>query len=76
MLPEFLYYVLKQPSFKKNVRDNYGSGSAIPRIVLKDFKRMPIEYPSIEEQHKIVGCLAAIDRRIQNNQIINDNLAA
>ena len=45
VLPEFLYYTLKTPSVRKDVRDNYGSGSAIPRIVLKDFKRMPIVYP-------------------------------
>lgn len=37
---EFLYYTLKSPAVKKDVRDNYGSGSAIPRIVLKDFKRI------------------------------------
>lgn len=36
IIPEFLYYTLKTPAVKKNVRDNYGSGSAIPRIVLKD----------------------------------------
>lgn len=50
LLPEFLYYIAKNPLFKRNVRDNYGSGSAIPRVVLKDFKRMPIFYPSIGEQ--------------------------
>lgn len=38
--PEFLYYTLKTPAIKKDVRDNYGSGSAIPRVVLKDFKRI------------------------------------
>lgn len=27
---EFLYYTLKSPAVKKDVRDNYGSGSAIP----------------------------------------------
>lgn len=35
VIPEFLYYTLKSPSVRKDVRDNYGSGSAIPRIVLK-----------------------------------------
>lgn len=50
LLPEFLYYTLRTPSFKQNVRENYGSGSAIPRIILKDFKRMPFEYPSLDCQ--------------------------
>lgn len=76
MTPEFLYYTLKSPNVKKDVRDNYGSGSAIPRIVLKDFKRMPISYPSIAEQRKITAICELIDGKIVNNKAINDNLAA
>lgn len=76
IIPEFLYYLLRSPSIRQDVRDNYGSGSAIPRIILKDFKRMPISYPDIGEQSKIVSILSIIDRRIQTNREINDNLAA
>lgn len=72
--PEFLYYTLKSPSVRKDVRDNYGSGSAIPRIVLKDFKRMPFSFPSIEEQRKITNLCSAIDAKIQINNAINENL--
>ena len=75
ILPDFLYYILKVPSFKRNVRENYGSGSAIPRIVLKDFRRMKIMYPTLEEQQKIVSCLKGLDEKIQSNVRINDNLA-
>lgn len=73
---EFLYYTLKSPIVKKDVRDNYGSGSAIPRIVLKDFKRMPIYYPSLEAQRKITSICEAIDEKINFNNQINENLAA
>ncbi len=76
MTPQFLYYTLRSPIVKKEVRDNYGSGSAIPRIVLKDFKRMPISYPDIGEQKKITSLCELIDRKIQNNKQINDNLVA
>ncbi len=76
MLPEYLYYLLKTPSFKKDVKENYGSGSAIPRIILKDFKRMPVRYPTLAIQKKIVSTLEAIDSKIQVNSKINDNLAA
>ena len=69
--PEFLYYTLKSPAVRKDVRDNYGSGSAIPRIVLKDFKRMPFSFPSIEEQRKITNLCSAIDAKIQINNAIN-----
>lgn len=74
VIPEYLYYLLKTPSFKKDVKDNYGSGSAIPRIILKDFKRMKVEYPSIEKQRQIVSVLHDLDAKIFNNQKVNDNL--
>ena len=72
--PEFLYYTLKTPAIKKEVHDNYGSGSAIPRIVLKDFKRMPFSYPDIDEQRKITDVCSVIDAKIQVNNEINKNL--
>lgn len=72
--PEFLYYTLRSPSVRQNVRENYGSGSAIPRIVLKDFKRMPISFPSIVEQRRITSILLVLDQKIQLNNEINKNL--
>ena len=74
ILPDFLYYVLRTPSFRQDVKDNYGSGSAIPRIILKDFKRMMVSYPSLEKQQAIISVLTAIDSKIQANTVINDNL--
>ena len=74
ILPDFLYYVLRTPSFRQDVKDNYGSGSAIPRIILKDFKRMMVSYPSLEKQQSIISVLTAIDSKIQANTEINDNL--
>ena len=74
ILPDFLYYVLRTPSFRQDVKDNYGSGSAIPRIILKDFKRMTVSYPSLEKQQAIISVLTAIDSKIQANTEINDNL--
>ena len=74
ILPDFLYYALRTPSFKQDVKDNYGSGSAIPRIILKDFKRMMVSYPSLEKQQAIISVLTAIDSKIQANTEINDNL--
>ena len=76
ILPDFLYYALRTPSFKQDVKDNYGSGSAIPRIILKDFKRMMVSYPSLEKQRSVISVLTAIDSKIQANTEINDNLLA
>lgn len=39
IIPEILLYLLKQPTVRRDVGDNYVSGSALPRIVLKDFKK-------------------------------------
>ena len=72
---EFLYYTLKSPATKRNIRDNYGSGSAIPRIVLKDFKRMPICYPDLAGQRKITSICERIDEKIKLNNVINKNLS-
>lgn len=74
VIPDFLYYMFKNPLVKKNVKDNYGSGSAIPRIVLKDFRRMLIRYPSIQEQYRIISVLSCIDQKIQLNTKINNHL--
>ena len=74
ILPEYLYYILKTPTFKKDVKDNYGSGSAIPRIILKDFKRMPIKYPGLDEQKRVVSILTLLDQKIALDNKINDNL--
>ncbi len=74
ILPEFLYYTLRTPSFRADVRDNYGSGSAIPRIILKDFKRMPVLVPPVEEQQQIADTLSVLDARIAENRKINHHL--
>ena len=65
--PEILLYFLKQPSIRKDVGDNYVSGSALPRIVLKDFKKYPVLLPPMDEQRKISGLLHSYRMKIQSN---------
>ena len=48
--PNFLKYYLLSPSIKQDLEQGYVSGSAIRRIVLKDFRRFPINLPPLEEQ--------------------------
>ena len=71
VLPEFLLYLLKQPSVRKDVGDNYVSGSALPRIVLKDFKKYSFMLPPLEEQIKIGVVLHTI--RMQTKANIDEN---
>jgi len=72
ILPEILLYLLKQPSVRKDVGDNYVSGSALPRIVLKDFKKYRFILPPMEEQMKIGSVLHAF--RMQIKAVIDENL--
>lgn len=46
MYSTFLNTLLAREVTIENLRENYVSGSAIPRIVLKDFKRYPLVKPS------------------------------
>ena len=67
IMPEILLYLLKQPSIRKDVGDNYVSGSALPRIVLKDFKKYTFLLPPMAEQSKIGSVLHAIRLQTKAN---------
>lgn len=75
VMPEFLLYLLKQPSVRKDVGDNYVSGSALPRIVLKDFKKYNFILPPLDEQGKIGETLHAIRMKTYKNSIENHILS-
>ena len=67
IIPEILLYLLKQPSVRKDVGDNYVSGSALPRIVLKDFKKYSFLLPPMTEQSKIGSVLNSIRMQTKAN---------
>lgn len=67
IIPEILLYLLKQPTVRKDVGDNYVSGSALPRIVLKDFKKYRFMLPPMDEQLKIGSALHAIRMQTKAN---------
>ena len=72
--PEFLRYYLLSPMAKANLEAGYVSGSAIRRIVLKDFKRFPIYVPTLEEQKAIANTLSSLDEKIELNNQMNETL--
>ena len=76
IIPKYLMYLLKSPKVFNDVKNNYVSGSALPRIVLKDFKKIKFEIPELSVQTKVVKILDSIDAKIKNNIRINNNLAA
>ena len=55
--PEVLLQYLKHPRVLKLVSDNFVSGSALPRIVLKDFKKLMLLVPERSIQEEILPAL-------------------
>lgn len=72
--PYYLCFLLKSPKVMNYTKENCVSGSALPRIVLKAFKDIKLEVPSLEIQLKIANILKSINDKIQLNNGINNNL--
>lgn len=68
-LPEYIYYYYS----KRNLR-YLDSGSAQSQITISDLERVEIPLPSVKTQQLVCGYLNMLDRRIELNKEINDNL--
>ena len=64
IMPKFLKYIFKNPSFRDIVEGNFVTGAVIPRIVLKDFKNIDILLPPLPEQKAIASVLSSLDDKI------------
>ncbi len=74
--PFYVRYFLLSPSCQDTMRNNFVSGSAIPRVVLKDFKKVPILLPSLPEQKAIAAMLSSLDDKIDLLHRQNQTLEA
>lgn len=75
--PEFYRYYLLSPSTQKIMREGYVTGSAIPRVILRNFKHVPVPLPtSLSEQQAIAKILTDLDTKIELNQKMNKTLEA
>lgn len=63
-ISEYVRYFLLSPDCQYTMRNNYISGSAIPRVVLKDFKKVPILVPAFPEQKAIASVFSSLDDKI------------
>ena len=72
--PYFLRYYLDTPSVRDLLKGGYLSGSAIPRVILRDFKLAPILIPEKKEQIAIGRVLKKFDDKIELNQKMNQTL--
>ena len=75
LLPHFLKLIVKQPWFTRYC-EFLGQGSAREYCRFNNISEIEIEFPSLEEQEKIVNQYSAIQNRIAIKKQINDNLAA
>lgn len=70
----YLAYALQDPVLRDDVLSNYVSGSGVPRIVLKDFKNISIQTPTLEVQRGVSRLLKSLDRKIQSNIALSSTL--
>ena len=68
VLNEFLYYLLNSIQWIPSI------GSTIFRLYDDDIRNKEVFLPSIKEQRGIVSVLSSIDRKIELNRTINQNL--
>jgi type I restriction enzyme S subunit len=66
VMPEYLVCYLKQSSFREIVIRDYSSKGGVPRIILKNFRKIVIPIPSRETQQEIVEKLDAFENLIQS----------
>ncbi|MGA8147408.1 MAG: restriction endonuclease subunit S [Gallionellaceae bacterium] len=72
----YLRYYLDSAETRAMLKAGYVSGSAIPRVVLKDFRRAPILLPPLAEQKAIAHILGTLDDKIELNRRMNATLEA
>lgn len=67
----FIYYYLK---FHIKEIESLGSGTTFKEVSKSSLQKFEIELPDIEIQRSMSKCLSDIDRKIELNHRINDNL--
>ncbi|MDX1490336.1 MAG: restriction endonuclease subunit S [Pseudohongiellaceae bacterium] len=71
---DFLKYLLSAPENVEYLKRNFISGVAIPRVVLRDFKKAVFKFPELNVQKKISAHLGVLDAKIKLNTQLNQNL--
>ena len=69
----FLYYLIKHSVRKLKAMTH---GSVFDTITRETFANIEVAIPDIDTQQRVAKMLADIDDKVENNQRINNNLAA
>lgn len=73
VLKDYLYYVITSSYFSK-LCENYNNGSVQANLSVSVIKDFLIPIPSIEEQKNFLKIIKTLDKKINNNSIINTKL--
>lgn len=74
--PNYLKYYLQTNSVKETVSQKYVSGSALPRIILKNFGEIDVIKKDLSIQKAIAKILSDLDAKIELNNKMNTELEA
>ena len=73
---DYLYYYISSPYFTRLMDGiRTGTSNSQQRIDWKRFLQEPINVPALSIQRKVVSLLSNIDKKIELNKAINNNLA-
>lgn len=74
-VPDYIYYILNQQEITEHLQAiAEQSVSTYPSIKPSDIENLDVRIPDINTQKRIVSILRAIDRKIEQNEKINNNL--
>ena len=73
--PEFISFFLNREETRKWLV-THAVGTNMPNLNTDILSDVPIAYPLLEEQRKIVQVLNSLDEKIALNSAVNDNLSA
>ncbi len=76
VIPEYLLYAYLSPYFQQIIIRNKITGATVDRIALSEMKNFPIRIPPIEEQKEVSSLLGVIDKKIELNNKISNELEA
>lgn len=69
VMPLYLYYYLSLLDMSS--RD---SGSTLPSMTFDAYYTLDVNIPSLEKQQRVINVIDPIDKKIRNNNEVNDNL--
>ena len=72
---QYLYYAMRDSTLLSRIKAR-ATGTTVTGIKAAELKKVVVDFPDLDTQQKIGETLGSIDRKIQNNELENDNLAA